>query len=80
MGLAPSWVKVGNELAVLLGCSLPVVLGRHGNHYHLEGDCFVQGWMRGEMLRHVGDGIGEGEGGDKIENEVAGNWPPIQIR
>src|SRR6202022_3873750 len=36
MGLAPSWAKAGDELAILFGCSMPVVLSRCHNHFHLR--------------------------------------------
>jgi heterokaryon incompatibility protein (HET) len=51
MGLSSKLlVQEGDELALLLGCSVPVVLRRHDDHYHLMGDCFVQGWMAGERV------------------------------
>jgi hypothetical protein len=50
MGLAPYWAQAGQEVAILMGCSVPVLLERHDNHFHVKGDCFVQGWMNGEML------------------------------
>jgi hypothetical protein len=44
------WVEPGDELAILFGYSVPVVLSHCKNHYHLRSDCFVQVWMKGEML------------------------------
>jgi Heterokaryon incompatibility protein (HET) len=58
MGLVPSWSHVGDTLAILFGCNVPVVLGKcneESTHFHLRGDCFVQGWMRGEVLDALGD-------------------------
>lgn len=75
MGLAPYWVEVGYALAVLLGCSVPVILQRHGSHFHLQGDCFVQGWMRGEMLDAMG--LGDEE---MVEYMQRMQIPPIVIR
>lgn len=74
MGLAPYWVDVGEELGVLLGCSVPVVLSRHGSHFHLRGDCFVQGWMRGEML----DATGKAD--EEMEEFLGMTTPPIVIQ
>ncbi|KAE9364238.1 hypothetical protein N431DRAFT_304654, partial [Stipitochalara longipes BDJ] len=57
MGLAPLWVEVGDTLAILFGCNVPVVLAKcteASTHFHLKGDCFVQGWMRGEILDALG--------------------------
>ncbi|PMD37702.1 hypothetical protein L207DRAFT_391810, partial [Hyaloscypha variabilis F] len=58
MGLAPSWVEVGDILAILFGCNVPVLLSKcteDSTHFHLKGDCFVQGWMRGETLDNFGN-------------------------
>lgn len=64
MGLAPWYVRPGFKLAILLGCSVTVVLeelpegkarGGENPGLHFRGDCFVQGWMEGEMLRQFGD-------------------------
>lgn len=74
MGLAPYWVEVGEELGVLLGCSVPVVLNRHGNHFHLRGDCFVQGWMRGEML----DATGKSD--EEMEEFLGTTTAPVVIQ
>lgn len=63
MGLAPWYVKRGFKIAVLLGCSVPLLLqelgeGECGNDppgLYFRGDCFVQGWMAGEMLERYGN-------------------------
>ncbi|KAL9621499.1 MAG: hypothetical protein Q9160_004029 [Pyrenula sp. 1 TL-2023] len=64
MGLAPWYVRPGFHLAILLGCSVPVVLeevnpdeaGRNTEPgLYFRGDCFVQGWMEGEMMREFGE-------------------------
>lgn len=64
MGLAPWFVRPGFHLAILLGCSVPVVLeevrpdeARKNTEpaMYFRGDCFVQGWMEGEMMSEFGE-------------------------
>jgi hypothetical protein len=46
MGLAPAGVDVGDTLAILFGCNVPVLLSKCAKNltqFHLKGDCFVQG-------------------------------------
>jgi hypothetical protein len=60
MGLAPHYVEIGQCLAVLNGCSVPVLL--HENEdgtYRFVGSCFVQGWMEGEALNDYGETLDE---------------------
>jgi hypothetical protein len=43
---------------MLLGCNVPVVLGKcqyDWTHFNLKGGCFVEGWMRVEMLETFWD-------------------------
>jgi hypothetical protein len=57
MGIAPFWVKEGDKFAILFGCNVPVLLGKcqdDSTHFNLKGDCFVWGWMRGEILETFG--------------------------
>jgi hypothetical protein len=44
-------------------------------HFHLKGDCFVQGWMRGETLDNFGNITDE-----EIVAKVLQESPGIQIR
>ncbi|KAF2145870.1 uncharacterized protein K452DRAFT_102434 [Aplosporella prunicola CBS 121167] len=52
IGLAPELCEVGDALAVLHGCRVPLVLRRvEGEEsYRLVGDCFVEGAMNGEAV------------------------------
>jgi len=78
MGLAPSWVEISDTLAILFGCNVPVLLGKcteDSTHFHLKGDCFVQGWMRGEMLDALRSSTDE-----EIVAKVLRENPGIQIR
>ncbi|KAK6438481.1 hypothetical protein LTR95_005317 [Oleoguttula sp. CCFEE 5521] len=56
VGMAPRAARKGDVLAVLLGCSVPVVLRRnaeseHGDRYELIGECYLHGFMNGEAVR-----------------------------
>lgn len=63
MGLAPWYVRPRFKIAVLLGCSVPVLLEWHEkevededepNGWYFRCDCFVQGWMFGEKMSDFG--------------------------
>ncbi|KAF2740131.1 hypothetical protein EJ04DRAFT_559156 [Polyplosphaeria fusca] len=74
MGLAPQQAtKVGMPIFILLGCSMPVLLQQHNNHYHFTGSIHVQGWMDGEML----EGMGKNE---EIFQKIAHEQQPLQIQ
>jgi len=52
LGLAPIAVRPGDVVAVLLGCKCPVLLRPAGNNlYHVIGECYIHGLMRGEILK-----------------------------
>ena len=73
MGLGIGWVKMGMSINILLGCSVPVVLESHNEHWHFQAGAFVQGWMNGEMLDETGCT-------DEEIYEKATSQPPFQIR
>lgn len=58
IGLGPEFTREGDSIAVFLGGSTPFVL--RGNHasgidqqtWLLMGDCYVHGWMDGEMMKN----------------------------
>jgi len=53
IGLAPSDTRVGDIIAILLGCSTPLALrpsSREPDHYTVVGECFVYGVQDGNML------------------------------
>jgi hypothetical protein len=78
MGLAPAGVDVGDTLAILFGCNVPVLLSKCAKnltHFHLKGDCFVQGWMRGEIFDALGNATDE-----EIVARVVGENLGIEIR
>jgi hypothetical protein len=74
MGLAPYWVETGMGLAILLGCSVPVLLQKRKMAYQVRGDCFVQGWMMGEMLEPFGVEV------EDVVRNVVEMFPPIALR
>ncbi|KAK0656997.1 heterokaryon incompatibility protein-domain-containing protein [Cercophora newfieldiana] len=54
VGMAPRDAKKGDIVCVLFGCSIPLVLrsvpGREWEAYQLVGECFMAGFMNGEIL------------------------------
>ncbi|KAF2015131.1 hypothetical protein BU24DRAFT_228758 [Aaosphaeria arxii CBS 175.79] len=54
MGLARADVVPGMDVCILLGCSVPVVLGACDDFFFFSGSIYVQGWMKGEMLASMG--------------------------
>ena len=62
LGLAPRKAVPGDLVCLLYGCSVPVILHRceNGNDaesYELVGDCYLDGFMRGEALPDVSDDV-----------------------
>ncbi len=51
LGLGPRAMQNGDCVAVLSGCSMPVVLRKIGSYYLHVGSCFVLGLMNGEAQR-----------------------------
>ena len=54
IGLAVAHVEVGTDACILLGCSIPVLLEKYNNHYHLKSSCYMQGWKIGGILDEMG--------------------------
>lgn len=52
LGLAPEIGQKGDSIAILYGCSVPVVLRRKigSDYYTLVGECYVHGMMDGEAF------------------------------
>lgn len=53
VGLAPAAARAGDEIAVLVGCCVPIVLRRNEGKsiWQVVGECYVHGIMNGEVLR-----------------------------
>jgi hypothetical protein len=56
LGLFPPLTRPGDEICVLDGFTIPVVLRKHDNGYQHVGGCYVDGLMEGE----AGDMLREG--------------------
>ena len=50
-GLGPAHVREKDNICILFGCSVPVVLRRKGAAFELMGECFVWNMMEGEAMR-----------------------------
>ncbi|ORX93677.1 hypothetical protein BCR34DRAFT_441785, partial [Clohesyomyces aquaticus] len=53
VGLAPADTEKGDNICVLFGCSVPVILRRREQKspsYKLIGECFVDGFMDGKAM------------------------------
>ncbi|KAM5357540.1 hypothetical protein ACJZ2D_016158 [Fusarium nematophilum] len=51
IGLVPAETRKGDKLVVLLGATVPYVVGRgEGGYYRIVGSCYVHGAMDGEMI------------------------------
>jgi hypothetical protein len=53
MGLAPQLAEVGDEVWVLLGCDVPMILRKCDDYYTLVGECFVYEMMEGELTKDL---------------------------
>jgi hypothetical protein len=57
VGLIPQNAKVGDQICILYGCSVPVVLrklsGRRTSPWQLIGDAYVHGIMHGKAIRNI---------------------------
>ncbi|OIW34504.1 hypothetical protein CONLIGDRAFT_658404 [Coniochaeta ligniaria NRRL 30616] len=53
MGLVPAAARMGDSIALLVGCETPMVLRKVNQRYQVIGECYVHGVMEGELLRDV---------------------------
>ncbi|OTB05114.1 hypothetical protein M426DRAFT_261167 [Hypoxylon sp. CI-4A] len=51
IGLGSPLAEVGDEIAVVKGGKVPLILRASGSQWTLQGDCFVKGIMQGEAYR-----------------------------
>jgi len=58
IGMAPCRVQKGDQIWVLLGCSIPLVLRKcEGEQsYQVIGECYLHGFMNGEALEDLRSG------------------------
>lgn len=50
VAMVPDETEVGDRIAVLFACEMPVIIRPRGKHYQLIGCSFVDGLMKGEAL------------------------------
>lgn len=60
LGFVPNDTKVGDRIAILIGCSVPVVIreiggGKDKPMWQLVGECYIDGFMEGEYMDVVRD-------------------------
>lgn len=56
LGLVPEETKVGDTVAILLGCGYPVILRPCGDGYKYVGECYIDGLMNGEAIEAANRG------------------------
>ncbi|KXX80953.1 Heterokaryon incompatibility protein 6, OR allele [Madurella mycetomatis] len=49
--------RVGDKIAILFGCSTPLVIRPRGDKFEVVGEGYVQGFMDGEALRLLESGV-----------------------
>jgi hypothetical protein len=59
IGLAPATACEGDIVCVMLGCDVPLILRERDDHYELVGDAYVHGFMEGEAINRLGEGLYE---------------------
>ncbi len=54
--MAPCRVRKGDQICVLLGCNIPLILRQRKieGTYEIVGECYLHGFMDGEALRESG--------------------------
>ncbi|QSZ33502.1 hypothetical protein DSL72_005070 [Monilinia vaccinii-corymbosi] len=59
IGMVPCRARKGDQVWILLGCSIPLILRKWENQeeYQLIGECYLDGYMNGEVQKEVENGI-----------------------
>jgi hypothetical protein len=55
-GTGEEQARAGDLLAILFGCSTPVLIRPCGRHYQVLGEAYVQGIMDGEAVQFLAEG------------------------
>ena len=50
-GIGPAALKPGDVCYILVGATVPFILRKFGSKHRLVGECYIQGFMRGEGLK-----------------------------
>ncbi|KAF2804802.1 uncharacterized protein BDZ99DRAFT_480825 [Mytilinidion resinicola] len=56
VGLGPFGICEGDQICILLGAKLPLVIRSAGDTYQVVGPCFIYGMMDGEMMEKLDKG------------------------
>jgi hypothetical protein len=56
MGLAPAATRVGDFVAIVPGCDVPLVLRPEGNSFRVLGESYVHGMMSGKIVKMLEQG------------------------
>jgi hypothetical protein len=56
--MAPCRVRKGDQICVLLGCSIPLILRQRKDEssHEVIGECYLHGFMNGEALEELDSG------------------------
>jgi hypothetical protein len=60
IGLGPHATRRGDIVVLLLGCNVPMLVrpvDSRPQHYKLVGGCYLQGFMEGEAMRELDEGV-----------------------
>ncbi|KAB8301501.1 hypothetical protein EYC80_003354 [Monilinia laxa] len=59
IGMVPCRARKGDQVWILLGCSIPLILRKYENRegYQVIGECYLHGYMNGEVQEEVENGI-----------------------
>ncbi|KAI1742242.1 heterokaryon incompatibility protein-domain-containing protein [Xylaria scruposa] len=57
MGLANEQIQKGDVVCILFRCPRPVVLRKVDDHYMFIGDAYFHGWMHGEAITKLQEGL-----------------------
>lgn len=57
VGLVPRWCEVGDCIAIVHGCRVPLILSRNEEDgtFEVLGDCYLEGCMNGEAVMWAED-------------------------
>lgn len=48
--MAPATIELTDKIYIIVGCSMPVVLRPVGKLHVVVGECYVDGFMKGEAM------------------------------
>lgn len=73
LGQAPEKAKKGDLVCVFYGSKVPFVILPVKNEYEIVGECYVDGYMRGEALRKGAGQEEELRFGQRLQN-MSDRW------